>query len=79
MIYPGRRSKNGRQLVENKPIVIRLTEHEKESDDEMFFTYYSGARPRVVDLDADGRHDILLIYTGDAAAPGIFRLIRPVS
>ena len=79
LIYPGRRSKNGRQLVENKPIVIRLTEHEKESDDEMFFTYYSGARPRVVDLDADGRHDILLIYTGDAAAPGIFRLIRPVS
>ena len=77
MIYPGRRSKKGSQLVESKPIVVRLTEREKESEDDMFFTYYTGARPRVIDLDADGRHDVLLIYTGDSATPGIFRLVRP--
>jgi hypothetical protein len=76
LIYPGRRSKNARELVAPKPIVIRLTEREKESEDEMFFTYYSGGRPRVVDLDADGRHDILLIYTGGSEKPGIFRLVR---
>lgn len=79
MIYTGRRSKNGSRLVENKPIVVRLTEREKESDEDMFYTYYTGARPRVIDLDADGRHDVLLIYTGDSATPGIFRLIRPGS
>ena len=77
LIYPGRRSKNGRQLVQDRPIVIRLTEREKESEDDMFFTYYSGGRPRVVDLDADGRFDILLVYTGNNSAPGIFRLVRP--
>ena len=76
MIYPGRRSKNGKQLVEDKPVLVRLTEQEKESEDDLFYTYYSGARPRVVDLDGDGTHDILLIYTGSSKKPGIFRLVR---
>ena len=55
---------------------MRLTEQENDSEDDMFFTYYSGARPRVVDLDAGGTHDILLIYTGGSEKPGIFRLVR---
>ena len=79
VIYPGRRSKNGSQLVVDKPSVVRLTDRETESDEDMFYTSYTGARPRVIDLDADGRHDVLLIYTGDSATPGIFRLVRPGS
>jgi len=79
MIYPGRRSKNGKQLVEDDPILVRLTDREKDSEKDFLFTYYSGGRPRVVDLDADGTHDILLIYTGDSETPGIFRLVRLAS
>jgi hypothetical protein len=79
LVYPGRRSKNGKQLVEDDAILVRLTDREKESEEDLFFTYYSGARPRVVDLDADGTDDILLIYTGDSDTPGIFRLVRLAS
>jgi hypothetical protein len=55
---------------------VRLTEQEKDSEDDTFFPYDPGARPRAADLDADGSHDILLIYTGGSEKPGIFRLVR---
>ena len=76
LLFPGRPSRGGSSLVENRPRILRFAGEEPVATEGPLFTEYSGGRPRLADLDGDGVREILLVEPGSDEAPGRIHAIR---
>ena len=81
LLYPGRRSKSGKNLVAERPRTLKVFGNKKQKDAQkgMFYTSYRGSRPRAVDLDGDGAYEILVIERGAQGVPARVHLLRVAS
>ena len=77
LLFPGRPSRGGASLVEERPRVVRFAgEDEIATTEGPLFTEYGGGRPRLADLDGDGVREILLVEPGADEVPGRIHVIR---
>jgi len=85
VLYPGLASRHGGKLVDRKG-AIRLLEHVKPAASGFSVTVGTGGsevepvggqlwEPRFVDLDGDGREEVLAPTEGDDGEPGRFRVV----
>jgi len=87
LLYPGLPSPKGKRLVRDKPQRIPLGEAESPSDEivvslgsagmEVSAGSWNDAPVRLVDVDGDGREEIVLTRRGSEDSPGVLSIVRP--
>jgi hypothetical protein len=86
LLYPGQRSSNGKRILSSKPRTIPIGDLVGEPGYTEVVLSSEGldsrvvgrlsARPRLVDLNGDGRSEILMMRHGDSNRPAVVRVIH---
>jgi hypothetical protein len=86
LLYPGLASANGKRLVDKQPRRISLGP--PPGWEEFMYISIGGGetwradlwntrRPRLLDVDGDGREEIVVVQRGSSDRPGVLRIVRP--
>ena len=86
LLFPGQRSSNGKRILSSKPRTIPIGDLVGEPGYTEVVLSNEGldsrvvgrlsARPRLVDLNGDGRSEILMMRHGDSNRPAVVRVIH---